>query len=309
MFLGPLVTFLLADKGPNFVALGIADGDVADMLSHDALAFLAHLSTRYIDRFFGMKRSERQLPIKNAPLQYAPENEMGVVYLFSHIAKRLQFRVEMIRAAYPDCLAYRHAGDREKLVRIEFELRSSNFRAHKHDAKKCDCIVCWDHDWPSVPAHIEVIELKRFFGVPFKVWIQVAIKSQWPYLEQNTQRWALSKRITHGDLLLMYRGYPECAITDIFRYAGHRLEEGEADWRKGRCFGGEIKRVCSLESPIFLTDFRNHKVLKTASFVRANMQGTGGLLVSEYWPYLHSMIHERNPKARKLLASYAPEMV
>ena len=254
-----------------------------------------------------MKKIERPLPLKNAPLRYAPENELGVVYLFSRIAARLQFRIEKIRAAYPDCIAYRHAGDREKLVRIEFEFRSSNFRAHKHDAKACDCIVCWDHDWPGVPDHIEVIELKRFFGVPFKVWIQVAIKSQWDALEKNALSWALSKRITHGDLLLMYKGYPECAITDVFRFTGNVLRESQAAWRVGNCFGGEIKRVCALESPVFLSDFRNHRVLKTASFVRANMQGTGGLLVSEYWPYLHSMIYERNPKARKALAKYTPE--
>jgi hypothetical protein len=256
-----------------------------------------------------MKSPERPLPLKNAPLQYAPENELGVVFLFSRIAKQLQFRIEKIRAAYPDCIAYRHAGDREKRVRIEFELRSSNFRSHKHDAKDCDCIVCWDHDWPGVPSHLEVIELKRFFGVPFKVWIQVAIKSQWPNLDKNTLDWALSKRITHGDLLLMYRGHPACALTDIFRFTGHQLDERQAGWRDGNCFGGEIKRVCALESPVFLSDFRNHRVLKTASFIRANMQGTGGLLVSEYWPYLHSMIHERNPKTRKALARYSPEKI
>jgi len=257
-----------------------------------------------------MKPSERPLPLKNAPLQYAPENELGVVFLFSRIAKRLQFRIEKIRAAYPDCIAYRHAGDRQKRVRIEFEFRSSNFKAHKHDAEECDCIVCWDHDWPGVPDHIEVIELKRFFGAPFKVWIQVAIKSQWPYLDKGARlSWALSKRVTHGDLLLMYRGYPACAITDVFRFTGHELEEGTADWRDGMCVAGRITRVCTLESPVFLSDFRQHNVLKTASFVRANMQGTGGLLVSEYWPYLHSMIYERNPKARKVLARYAPGVV
>src|SRR5579864_7616518 len=138
-----------------------------------------------------MKRAERPLPLKNAPLQYAPENELGVVFLFSRIAKRLQFRIEMIRAAYPDCIAYKQIGDREKLVRIEFEFRSSNFRAHGHDAKKCDCIVCWHHDWPDVPHHLEVIELKRFFGVSFKVWIQVAIKSQCSQLdERDILTWA-----------------------------------------------------------------------------------------------------------------------
>ena len=92
-----------------------------------------------------MERVTRPLPLKNAPLQYAPENELGVVYLFSRIARRLQFRIEAIRAAYPDCIAYKHVGDKEKLVKIEFEYRSSSFRAHGHDPKKCDYIVCWHH--------------------------------------------------------------------------------------------------------------------------------------------------------------------
>jgi hypothetical protein len=252
-----------------------------------------------------MKPSQRPLPLKNAPLQYAPENELGVVFLFSRIAKRLQFRIETIRAAYPDCIAYRHAGDREKRVKIEFEFRSSNFRAHKHDAKHCDCIVCWEHDWPGVPNHIEVVELKRYFGAPFKVWIQVAIKGQQHSLDdRDRMTWALSNRVTQGDLLLMYRGYPACSIADVFRFAGR----DNAGWREGEANFGRIERVCRLEAPIFLEDLRNHKVLKTASFVRMNMQGRG-LLVSEYWPYLHSMIHDRNPKGRKVLARYAPEKI
>jgi hypothetical protein len=254
-----------------------------------------------------MKSTERPLPLKNAPLQYAPENELGVVFLFSQIAKRLQFRIEKIRAAYPDCIAYRHAGDREKRVMIEFEYRSSSFRAHGHDATKCDCIVCWHHDWTGVPSHLEVIELKRYFGTPFKVWLQVAIKDQCDQLEGSRKNleWALSPRVTHGDLLLMYRASPSCQIADVFRYVGHGLERGGAVWRSGEADFGSIRRICRLESPIFLSDLRRHRVLRTATFMRVNFQGRGHL-ISEYWPYLHSMIHDRNPATRKLLARYAP---
>jgi len=85
-----------------------------------------------------MERLTRPLPLKNAPLECAPENELGVVYLFSRIAKRLQFRIEAIRAAYPDCIASKQSGDRVRLVNIEFEYRSSSFRVHGHDPSKCD---------------------------------------------------------------------------------------------------------------------------------------------------------------------------
>jgi hypothetical protein len=249
------------------------------------------------------------LPLKNAPLQYAPENELGVVFLFSKIAKRLQFRIEKIRADYPDCIAYRHGGDSEKRVRIEFEYRASSFRAHRHDASCCDYIVCWHNDWPDAPNNLQIIDLKRFFGASFKIWIQVAIKDQQEKLNKGIRMtWALSTRVTHGDLLLMYRGSPVCGITDVFRFSGHRLKRAPASWRAGDAYLGQIERICKLDAPIFLSDFRQHKVLKTASFVRMNMQGRGHL-VSEYWPYLHSMIYERNPKSRRQLARYCPEKI
>ena len=97
-------------------------------------------------------------------------------------------------------------------------------------------IVRRHHDWPDAPAHLEIIELNRYFGTPFKVWIQDAI----------------------------------------------RIEE---------CFPD---------------DLRQHRVLKTASFIRRNMQGQG-LLASQYRPYLYLMIHGRNPAARKVIARYSPE--
>lgn len=75
-----------------------------------------------------MKNSDKPPLLKGAPLLYAPTNELGVVFLFAHVAKRLQFRIEEIRAAFPDCIAYRHAGESERRVRIEFEcMRQSNY--------------------------------------------------------------------------------------------------------------------------------------------------------------------------------------
>lgn len=258
-----------------------------------------------------MKEHGRPIPIKNAPLQYAPNSELGVVFLFAAVAKKLQFRIETIRAAFPDCIAYRHIGDSEKRVRIEFEYRSSNFKQHKHDAKLCDCIVCWHHDCPTIPRRIEVIELKRHFGVPFKIWIQTAIKNQWEALDEYSRmEWALSTRVTFGDLVLMYRCKPQSCITDLFLVTDSRLRPGKPGWKDtGNANFGEIRRLCHLDSPVFLSDMRNHKVLRTASFVRSSMQARGGLLVSEYWSYLYTMLRERNPKHRRILARFAPEKV
>jgi hypothetical protein len=169
------------------------------------------------------------------------------------------------------------------------QFKSSNFKAHRHDPALCDCIVCWRHDCPTIPRHIEVIELKRFFGVPFKVWIQAAVRNQWEALDAyNRMGWALSTRVTYGDLLLMYRCYPQCSVTDLFLVTDSRLRPGKPGWKAGgEANFGRIQLLCRLDSPVFLSDMRNHKVLRTAPFIRSNMQGRGGLLVSEYWPYLY----------------------
>jgi hypothetical protein len=248
---------------------------------------------------------ERPLTLENAPLQYAPENELGVVYLFANVAKKFQLRIERIKPSFPDCIAYRRVGNSEKLVRIEFEYRSSNFHAHKHDARKCDCIVCWHHDWPDVPKNLEIIELKQLFGWAFQVWIQPAIKDQCHFLDDFDElEWALSKQTTPGDILLMYRCSPWKHISDVFVLT-ERLYRKKADWRKGDCYAGHIRRICSLKSPVYLEDIRNHEILKDAVFIKRNMQGNH--LVTGYWHYLHDMILQRNPRLKRTLSKYAPE--
>lgn len=58
--------------------------------------------------------------LEGAPLHYAPQNELGVVYLFSFFIKKLRLRVDQIRPQFPDCIAYQKVGGKEKRVRIEF---------------------------------------------------------------------------------------------------------------------------------------------------------------------------------------------
>ena len=244
--------------------------------------------------------------LEGAPLQYAPENELGIVFLFSHIAKKLHIRVERIRPQFPDCIAYQKTAHGEKRIRIELEFRSSSFKSHNHSSKNCDWIVCWEHDWPGVPERIRVIELKKYFGVGFKVWIQPVIKNQQHWLSGNKLDWGLSKRTTKGDLLLMYRAIPEKCIKDVFVLTG-ALKVRKAGWRPGNCYGGPIKRVCKLDSPIFLEDMRQHKILKTSSFIRKNMQGNHN--VTEYWPYLFEKIIKRNPSIKRKLMKYSPDRI
>jgi hypothetical protein len=101
---------------------------------------------------------------------FAPVNEMGVVYLFGGMARRLGFIVLWVGPAFPDCEAFREVEPhRWQRVRIEFEFESRNFLRHFHDPAGCDLIVCWENNWPECP--LEVVELKKALSLQ-----QVAIR-------------------------------------------------------------------------------------------------------------------------------------
>ena len=101
-------------------------------------------------------------PIDFRGLRHEPVNEQGVVFLFGMVARELGYHVEAVQTGYPDCEAKRQVSvGKWQRVRIEFEFESRNFRDHGHPPLGCDVIVCWRHNWPDCPLHLEVVELSR----------------------------------------------------------------------------------------------------------------------------------------------------
>jgi Homing endonuclease associated repeat len=99
-------------------------------------------------------------PLQMAELAHAPVNELGVVFVFGAMARRLGFIVHRLQAGFPDCIAMREmAPGQWQRVRIEFEYESRNFLKHRHRADRCDVIVCWRHNWKECP--LEVMELAK----------------------------------------------------------------------------------------------------------------------------------------------------
>lgn len=237
------------------------------------------------------------------PLDYEPDNEQGVVYLFSHVArKRFGLHVERVQSGFPDCVAYRNG----KLVRIEFEHRSRNFAVHGHDPNGCDWIVCWIHDWPAVPEHLRVIELRREFRLGFNVWFQPVsgeYREMLATLDYH-DRWSVPSPAIQGDLLLFYRTLPDKFIRDIF-YLDGPVTYCKADWKPGKDWMASIRRVCTLRAPIHLSDMQQDRVIKDAGFVRGSMRGR--YKASDYWPELYRLIIARNPGVEKALRGYGPE--
>lgn len=249
--------------------------------------------------------SDRPEVIEGAPLLYAPQNELGVVFLFSHLAKKWRLRIEEIKSSYPDCIAYQKIRGKEKRIRIEFEYKSKNFKGHRHDPNKCDWIVCWEHNWPDAPQNIEIKELRREFGLGFNVWI-VPMREHYQKELDNSSDWfwSVPSQAHKGDLILFYSPHPHKYISNIY-VIKERVKKTDAGWKEGKDYMTRISKVCILKSPIFFEDLKIHKILSTAHFVRGRMQGRPN--ATEYWPYLYDMIIRRNSSEKKKLFKFAPE--
>ena len=256
-----------------------------------------------------MRSNTRPYTLDEGPLQFAPQNELGVVFLFAHLAARWRIKVVEIRPAVPDCIAYQKTDHGEKLIKIEFEFKSKNFKAHGHSAQGCDWLVCWEHNWPGIPPSIKVIELRRVFGLGFNVWLMPTSSEFAGALDSSSvyQTWSVPQRAHKGDLVLFYLKRPEACIRHIY----HAIRDPETvkhpEWRKRPDVMARIKRLCRLDSPVFLEDLRRHRVIQTASFMRANLQGRHNAM--EYWPYIYDLIVRRNPKLKGTLAEYAPDQL
>ena len=105
-------------------------------------------------------------PMQRTGMTFEPVNEMGVVMLFAMWAERLGFIIEFAQMKFPDCKAKMEVEPgRWQDVDAEFELYSINFRAHRHDARKCDLLICWKHNWPDCPEDIMVLEMSKVVGL------------------------------------------------------------------------------------------------------------------------------------------------
>lgn len=98
-------------------------------------------------------------PFPTIGLLYQPIDEFGVVFLFSKHHSKLGFPfILKIGKKFPDAIVLDEKG---QMKYVELEYRSSNFKLHGHDPKKCDYIVCWEHDWDDYPnKDVQIIELK-----------------------------------------------------------------------------------------------------------------------------------------------------
>ena len=101
-------------------------------------------------------------PIQFRGVRHAPADVGGVIFLFGMVARELGFMVEAISSGFPRCEAMRQlAPGKWARLRIEFELKSRDFRETGRNPAACDLLVCWDDTWPDRPASLDVLSLSQ----------------------------------------------------------------------------------------------------------------------------------------------------
>jgi hypothetical protein len=250
--------------------------------------------------------------IHGAPLRYAPTNEMGVVFIFAQLARRMQVHVQSVQAGFPDCIAYQRVGGKERRIRIEFEFRSSNFRTHRHDADGCDWIVCWEHDWPDVPERIKVVELREYFDHGFNVWVDVGGPHEdWPTRGNHS----FGKRVSKGDLVLFYEASPNQWLRHIYAVTGTPspkcppLRKNYDDTWDGKTglkiirHVHDMRRVCVLDPPL---PVKRLETVKLSVIHKAIFSQQHNRKITEHWWLLHDLLVRKYPEHGGALKPFAP---
>jgi len=246
-------------------------------------------------------------------MQYAPEGEIGVVYLFSKMQRELGYKnIVRIGDSFPDCEALKITGKR---ARIEFEFRAGNFlNHHKPNSvklKAVDLIICWEDNWPPrkrrlLKKHrVEIMELRKRLGLGRNIWFHVVRKKYqedylgWLSKGSKTTTLPCHKSAKKGDLLLDYIGAPKSYIAGIELVASDAYpskKKGDFPYR------ASVRRIATLKNPVHFSKMLSEKSLVGAFFLRPGGL-TGVPRVTEYWPQISDLILRLNskitPKLRK----------
>lgn len=269
--------------------------------------------------------AERSEIIGFEGLRHAPENELGVVFLFSKVARRMGFvEIDRIQPHFPDCWTLRKTSKGTVRTWIEFEFRSSSFKSHLeqlHSIKpRKGIVVCWEHNWPECDLYAEVIELRLWLGFERRVWIQNTRPEFQPQLDDAPYRrskeyhWTVSGRARPGDLVLMYRAGTASearkwdADAEMLQSIANVFIVKSRPWRDKRWgYQAEVAHVALLKYPLRLGQLKTDAVLKGAPFIRASMLGRWD--VTPYWYRFHNLIARLNPTIARRLARFAPNKV
>jgi len=244
------------------------------------------------------------------PLERIPQQELEIIFLFALFFKSLGFtKVKKIQHAFPDCIAYQEISSNIKETIIEFEFKSINFYQHGHPAEECDCIVCWEDNWLDKPKNLEVIELRKLFGIKPRIWA-VAVGNDYKeeLIGSDEHNWTIPSRSHAGDLILFYYNAPESSFSDIFVIKGQYTKDVSVHQTlKETDIFADIRRISSIRAPLTYKEIKTDKILSTSNMVKMRMQGR--IDVTGEWHRIYELLVMKNPDLTEKLAEFAPEKI
>lgn len=272
-----------------------------------------------------MSRTGRSQIIGYEGMRHAPENELGVVYLFSKMARRLGFvEIDVIQPFFPDCWAYRRTLTGVQRTWIEFEFKSKGFSNHLRQLRgltpKKGVVVCWQHNWSECDRYAEVIELQSLGGFGRRVWVQNTLPKfqrsldDTPRRRRKEWRWSVAPSARPSDIVLMYRaGKRQDAIAneadpDLLQSIANIFRVETIPQKRGRYgYGATVTQLVRLRNPLRLAQMKSDRVLKDAPFIRRDMLGRSD--ASPYWYRIYDLILglNRNRETLRRLKPYRPE--
>ncbi len=246
-------------------------------------------------------------------MQYAPQGELGVVYLFSKLQRELGYTaITRLGDTFPDCGAIKYTG---RNTRIEFEFHSRNFLNHhkpvNESLKQVDEIICWEDNWPPEKRYllkkyrVGVREIRGFLGLGRNIWFHV-IKKRYheSYMEHllhglKTGTLPCHKSAKKGDILIDYFGAPMSYIKGIELLTSNAYLTRSKEFK----YRANIHRIVILKNEIHMDKMRNEKSLVGAFFLKPNgLQGSPR--VTEYWPQLSALMLRLNPQIKSKIRKY-----
>jgi len=313
-----VVQFDEGDSPEEFLKLG------REVLEEEVRKEEEKLRARRLRRYLGKKdnKSERGVNMRKSykgstqainykGMQYAPEGELGVVYLFSKLQKKLGYiSIIKMKDTFPDCEALRFGG---RKVQIEFEFRSKNFlNQHKVSGlRKVNEIICWEDNWPPKKRgllnkhRVAIRELRGVLGLGTNIWFHV-IKKRYheSYMKvllhgPKTGTLPCHKSARKGDLLLDYFGAPINYIKGIELLTSGAYSTKSKEFK----YRAETRRIAVLKNHVAMEKMRSENSLIGAFFLKPNgLQGSPR--VTEYWPQISELILRMNPKLKSSIIKY-----
>lgn len=246
------------------------------------------------------KRNKRILPLGSMP-----RNEMGVVYLFADYARRHKLQVKSVQSGFPDAIVTRRTAKGEEEFRIEFEFRARTFKAHRHDPREVDWVVCWENNWSDAPKNLRIIALNEDYGYGRNVYLQYMPYGAAAGLQaRQERRCRIDARARPGDLMLLHSSltYEACKELGLGREEGHesRLFAVARVIQSGRQQSqrAQMARIkCEIELTPFVAlqaDILDHPSLRL-EFLSSTAK------VTEYWDEIRRRIVSKRPRVRASL--------